>query len=59
MRINFETKFSIDLPQEKGEELVRAVEDFINRVAKIMPLPALTVSVNSDRHIASEGRMSV
>ncbi len=45
MKITFETSFTVDLPEEKAAKLIKLLEDFVNRICKIMPMPQLAVGV--------------
>jgi hypothetical protein len=45
MRITFETSFTVDLPEDKAKQLIKLLEDFVNRISKIMKMPQLAISV--------------
>lgn len=45
MRITFETSFTVDLPDDKAKQLIKLLEDFVNRLSKIMKMPRLVISV--------------
>ena len=45
MKIHFETEFTVDLPEDKAEKLIKLLEDFVNRISKIMKMPRLEIGV--------------
>ena len=42
MKIEYEVNMSVDLPEEKAAKVIQAVEDFINTIAPVMPMPAIS-----------------
>ncbi len=46
MRIRFETDFTVDLPDDKASQVVGILEDFVNRISKVMKMPHLIVGVS-------------
>ena len=45
MRIRFETDFTVDLPEDKAQKLIKLLEDFVNRISRIMKMPRLVLGV--------------
>lgn len=49
MKISFATQFTVDLPEDTGKALASLIEEFINGVGAIMPLPTLTVKLSGPK----------
>ena len=45
LHVEFETSISADVPNEDGERLARLIEDFVNGISAIMPMPRLHAGV--------------
>ena len=48
MKIQFKTDFAVRLSDLEGRRLVKVLEDFVNAMATLGPLPAITISVEGD-----------
>lgn len=44
IRVSFKTEFDVEVEKDSG--LVELLEDFVNRISKIMPMPELKICVS-------------
>ena len=54
MKIAYEVKMNAELAEDTGVKVIQAIEDFINTISPLMPMPAISFRSEQSAEVCCE-----